>query len=38
MEERMRTIDEHFARHLIDLQRPYLNPSSEDIYKPIHLG
>ncbi|ODG97291.1 hypothetical protein A4S05_14405 [Nostoc sp. KVJ20] len=36
MEERMRTIDQHFARHLIDLQRPYLNPSSEDIYKPLN--
>jgi hypothetical protein len=35
MEERMRTIDQHFAHHFIDLQRPYLNPSSEDIYQPL---
>ncbi|CEJ45286.1 T3SS effector HopA1 family protein [Umezakia ovalisporum] len=35
MEERMKVIDKHFAKHLIDLQRPYLNPSSEDIYQPL---
>ncbi|MBH8575577.1 hypothetical protein I8752_21715 [Nostocaceae cyanobacterium CENA369] len=35
IEERMKIIDRHFARHLIDLQRPYLNPSSEDIYYPL---
>jgi hypothetical protein len=35
MEERMRVIDEHFARHTIDLQRPYLNPNSQDIYVPL---
>ncbi|AFZ27780.1 hypothetical protein Cylst_5787 [Cylindrospermum stagnale PCC 7417] len=35
LEERMRTIDQHFAQHLIDVQRPYLNPSSEDIYNPL---
>jgi hypothetical protein len=35
MEERMRVIDQHFSQHLIDLQRPYLNPSSEDIYQPL---
>ena len=35
IEERIKTIDQHFARHLIDLQRPYLNPSSEDIYYPL---
>ncbi|MEA5578271.1 T3SS effector HopA1 family protein [Anabaena sp. UHCC 0451] len=36
IEERMRIIDEHFAQHLIDVQRPYLNPSSEDIYIPLN--
>ena len=36
MEERMRVIDQHFARHLIDLQRPYLNPNSKDIYYPLN--
>ncbi|MEH2067727.1 MAG: T3SS effector HopA1 family protein [Nostoc sp.] len=35
MEERMRVINQHFRQHLIDLQRPYLNPSSEDIYYPL---
>jgi len=35
MEERMRMIEQHFAQHSIDLQRPYLNPSSEDIYYPL---
>jgi hypothetical protein len=32
IEERMRIIDQHFAQHLIDVQRPYLNPCSQDIY------
>ncbi|MBK1990426.1 hypothetical protein A0J48_023360 [Sphaerospermopsis aphanizomenoides BCCUSP55] len=36
IEERMRIIDQHFAQHLIDVQRPYLNPSSEDIYMPLN--
>lgn len=31
-EKRMTTIQYHFARLGIDLQRPYLNPSSDDIY------
>jgi hypothetical protein len=35
LDERMQVIDQHFARHLIDLQRPYLNPSSDDIYYPL---
>ncbi|MEA5582214.1 T3SS effector HopA1 family protein [Nodularia harveyana UHCC-0300] len=35
MEERMNVINQHFSQHLIDLQRPYLNPSSEDIYQPL---
>ncbi|MFH7028844.1 MAG: T3SS effector HopA1 family protein [Heteroscytonema crispum UTEX LB 1556] len=35
-EERMKTIRQHFGRYLIDLQRPYLNPSSEDIYYPLN--
>ncbi|WGV23682.1 T3SS effector HopA1 family protein [Halotia branconii] len=36
IEEKMKVIDQHFARHLIDLQRPYLNPTSEDIYSPLN--
>ncbi|MBW4561465.1 MAG: hypothetical protein KME32_09970 [Mojavia pulchra JT2-VF2] len=36
LDERMKTIDRHFARHLIDVQRPYLNPNSEDIYYPLN--
>ncbi|WP_017315790.1 T3SS effector HopA1 family protein [Mastigocladopsis repens] len=35
-EERIRAIQLHFARFGIDLQRPYLNPSSEDIYYPLN--
>ncbi len=35
-EERMSTIRQYFARLGIDLQRPYLNPSSEDIYYPLN--
>jgi hypothetical protein len=36
IEERMRIIEKHFAQNLIDVQRPYLNPSSEDIYIPLN--
>jgi hypothetical protein len=36
IEERIQIIDKHFAQHLIDVQRPYLNPSSEDIYIPLN--
>ncbi len=32
----MKVIDQHFTRNLIDLQRPYLNPTSEDIYLPLN--
>jgi hypothetical protein len=35
-EERISTIHEHFTRLGIDLHRPYLNPSSEDIYQPLN--
>ncbi|MBD2457214.1 hypothetical protein H6G80_24450 [Nostoc sp. FACHB-87] len=35
IEERMNSIEKHFALHSVDLQRPYLNPSSEDIYYPL---
>lgn len=38
LEERMGLIEQHFAQHLIDVQRPYLNPHSEDIYIPILLS
>ncbi len=34
-EKRMSAIDRHFAKLGIDLQRPYLNPDSEDIYSPL---
>ncbi|WP_414583675.1 T3SS effector HopA1 family protein [Scytonema sp. PCC 10023] len=34
--ERMRAIELHFTRFGIDLQRPYLNPCSEDIYYPLN--
>lgn len=34
-EERMEIIYQHFARNLIDLHHPYLNPTSEDIYRPL---
>jgi hypothetical protein len=37
VEERMKTINQHFQRHSIDLQRPYLNPTSKDIYSPLKL-
>ncbi|WP_016950293.1 T3SS effector HopA1 family protein [Anabaena sp. PCC 7108] len=36
IEERMQIINEHFAQHLIDVHRPYLNPASEDIYQPLN--
>ncbi|HLP91378.1 MAG TPA: T3SS effector HopA1 family protein [Nostocaceae cyanobacterium] len=35
IEEKIQIIEKHFAQHLIDVQRPYLNPSSEDIYIPL---
>ncbi|MBW4632885.1 MAG: hypothetical protein KME30_13610 [Iphinoe sp. HA4291-MV1] len=35
-EERMKAIHLHFTRLGIDLQRPYLNPCSEDIYYPLN--
>ncbi|AUT02551.1 hypothetical protein CLI64_20360 [Nostoc sp. CENA543] len=35
VEERMKAIQQHFQDHAIDLQRPYLNPTSQDIYSPI---
>jgi hypothetical protein len=35
VEERIQTIYKHFAKFGIDLQRPYLNPCSEDIYYPL---
>jgi hypothetical protein len=34
-EERIEIIYQHFAQNLIDLQYPYLNPTSEDIYQPL---
>ncbi|MEI2579771.1 T3SS effector HopA1 family protein [Scytonema sp. PRP1] len=34
--ERMRAIELHFTRFGIDLQRPYLNPYSEDIYYELN--
>lgn len=37
VEERMKTINKHFQCHSLDLQRPYLNPTSEDIYSPLKL-
>ncbi|ARV61748.1 hypothetical protein BZZ01_26775 [Nostocales cyanobacterium HT-58-2] len=36
IEERMRAIHLHFTRLGLDLQRPYLNPGSEDIYYPLN--
>jgi hypothetical protein len=35
IEDRMGIINQHFAQNLIDVQRPYLNPSSQDIYIPL---
>jgi hypothetical protein len=34
-EDRMKIIEQHFAQHSIDIQHPYLNPNSEDIYQPL---
>lgn len=34
-EQRMDAIRQQFALHGIDLQRPYLNPNSNDIYTPL---
>ncbi|MBU7583385.1 MAG: hypothetical protein KAF91_10835 [Nostoc sp. TH1S01] len=36
IEERMKSIEKHFALHSVDMQRPYLNPRSEDIYYPLN--
>jgi hypothetical protein len=36
IEERMNSIERHFSLHSVDLQRPYLNPSSDDIYYPLN--
>jgi hypothetical protein len=36
IEERIQIINKHFEEHLIDVHRPYLNPSSEDIYIPLN--
>ncbi len=35
-DERMKAIAQHFTQLNIDLQRPYLNPHSEDIYYPLN--
>lgn len=35
-EQRMQSIRQHFTNLGIDLQRPYLNPTSEDIYAPLN--
>ena len=35
-EQRLTEIGKHFAQYSIDLQRPYLNPDSEDIYYPLN--
>ncbi|MBW4617046.1 MAG: hypothetical protein KME21_28155 [Desmonostoc vinosum HA7617-LM4] len=35
IEERMKSIEQHFAHHLVNLHYPYLNPSSDDIYFPL---
>lgn len=34
-ETRMKYISQHFERLGLDLERPYLNPNSEDIYTPL---
>ncbi|KOP23518.1 hypothetical protein AMR41_25440 [Hapalosiphon sp. MRB220] len=34
-QQRIQIIYQHFARFGIDLRRPYLNPSSEDVYHPL---
>ncbi|MBW4555671.1 MAG: hypothetical protein KME59_06995 [Trichormus sp. ATA11-4-KO1] len=36
-ESRMTAILQHFSKQQIELQRPYLNPHSEDIYAPLNL-
>jgi hypothetical protein len=36
LEERIEIINQHFAQHLVDVQHPYLNPASEDIYQPLN--
>ncbi|NEQ83607.1 MAG: hypothetical protein F6K26_26460, partial [Moorea sp. SIO2I5] len=36
-EARMKYIIQHFERMGIDLERPYLNPGSEDIYTPLDV-
>ncbi|MBD2436075.1 T3SS effector HopA1 family protein [Nostoc sp. FACHB-110] len=36
IEERMKSIEKHFEMNSVDLQRPYLNPSSDDIYYPLN--
>ncbi|MBD2139212.1 hypothetical protein H6F32_16915 [Anabaena sp. FACHB-1237] len=35
IEEKMIIIQQHFQQHFIDLQHPYLNPDSVDIYHPL---
>jgi hypothetical protein len=35
LEEKIEIINQHFAQHLVDMQHPYLNPASEDIYQPL---
>jgi hypothetical protein len=35
LEERIEVINQHFVQHLIDVQHPYLNPASEDVYQPL---
>jgi len=37
-EIRLNSILQHFANQKIELQRPYLNPNSVDIYTPLALG
>jgi hypothetical protein len=36
-EARMQYITQHFERLEIDLERPYLNPGSEDVYTPLDV-
>ncbi|NEP34871.1 T3SS effector HopA1 family protein [Moorena sp. SIO3B2] len=37
-ENRMKYIIQHFEQMGIDLERPYLNPGSEDIYTPLDVS
>lgn len=37
-EARMEAIRQHFSKHELDLQRPYLNPGSEDIYSELSIN